>query len=74
MELLSFASLLWELFRALIFGTLDQLTQLIGEELLETIKDRINCTITEFLENALQLDEESLIHERRAVKAGVIGK
>ncbi|MCP4102874.1 MAG: transposase [Lentisphaerae bacterium] len=74
LELLSFASLLWELFRALIFGTLDQLTHLIGEELLETIKVRINCTIREFLENALQLDEESLIHERRAVKAGVIGK
>ena len=71
-ELLSFAKLLWELFRALIFGTLEQFISLFGEDSLKAIKDAIDCTVAEFLMNALQLDEESLKHEKRAVRAGVL--
>ncbi len=59
LELLSFAGLLWELFRALIFGTLDQLKSLLGDNVLQTIKEKIDCTITEFLSSALQLDSNS---------------
>jgi len=70
--LLSFVGLLWELFQALIFGTLDQLKSVLGDHVLETIKERIDCTITEFLSNALQLDSESLLYEERALKAGVL--
>ena len=69
---ISFATLLWELFKALIFGTLDQLQNLLGEELLQIIKDRIDGTVTNFLTNVMQLDPESMQQEKRAVEVGVI--
>ncbi len=72
LQLLSFATLLWELFKALIFGTLDQLKSLLGEDILQTVKDAINGTVTDFLTNVLQLDPESMLQEERAVKAGVL--
>jgi hypothetical protein len=72
LQLLSFATLLWELFKALIFGTLDQLKALLGDDILQTVKAAIDSTVTEFLSKALQIDPDSLLHEKRAVKAGVI--
>ena len=73
LELMSFASLLWTLFKAIINGALDQLKNLIDDDLLQTIKDHINSTVTDFLNQALQLDPQSLLEESRAEKAGAIG-
>lgn len=72
LELMSFASLLWTLFKAIVNGALDDLKSLIGCELLQTVKDHIDCTVTEFLNQALQLDPKSLLEESRAEKAGAI--
>jgi hypothetical protein len=72
LQLLSFATLLWELFKALIFGTLDQLQSMLGEELLQTVKERIDGTVSDFLSNVMQLDPESMLQEERAVEAGVL--
>ncbi len=72
-ELMSFASLLWVLFKAIINGALEDLKSLIGDEMLQLIKDHIDCTVTDFLNQALQLDPQSLLEERRAEKVGAIG-
>ncbi len=55
-ELLSFAALVWELFRALITGALDGFTKRIGQELIEEIKTLIDTTVETFLQQALHLD------------------
>ena len=72
MQMLSFATVLWELFKALIFGSLDLFAKLLGEDLLQVIKETIDTTVIEFLESALQLDVNSLKGEARAEKAGVL--
>ncbi len=69
MQMLSFATILWELFKAIIFGALDLFRKLLGDDLLRIIKETINTTVLEFLESALQLDATSLQAEARALKA-----
>ncbi len=72
LQLLSFATLLLELFKALIFGTLDQLQSLMGDEVIQSVKDAIDGTVTGFLTNVLQLNPDSMLQKERAVKAGVL--
>ncbi len=67
-ELLSYANLLWDIFRALIHGALDDLIALIGESLVKLIKTTIDSTIVDFLEEALQIDKISLKIEAKAEK------
>ncbi len=72
LELMSFASLLWGLFKAIISGVLGQFQQLIGEDLLQKIKDQIDCTVNELLNQVLQVDPQLLLEENRAEAAGVL--
>jgi hypothetical protein len=67
MELISLATLLWELFKKLIYGVLDQF-ETLGKEVVTEIKEKIQTTIENFLEKALQLDSEYLKNERKAEK------
>ncbi len=73
LQLMSFASLFWVLFKSLINGVLDRFQNLLDHELLETIKNQIDCTVTEFLSQALKLEPESMLEESRAEKAGTLG-
>ena len=66
LELLSYANLLWKIFKALINGALDNLVPQIGESVIQTIKSSIDKTVTEFFESALQIDEMSFKVEARA--------
>ncbi len=50
LKLLTFARLLWELFKALIFGVLDTLKTKISAKTIELIKQKINISITAFLD------------------------
>ncbi len=68
----SFASLLWTLFKTIIHGALDDLKSLVGSQTLQTIKDHIDCTVTDFLDQALQLNPKSLLGESRAEEARAI--
>jgi hypothetical protein len=70
-QMLSFATILWELFKAIIFGSLDLFRKLLGDDVLQVIKETINTTVLEFLESALQLDTTSLREEAWAEEAGV---
>ncbi len=73
LQLMSFASLLWVLFKFLINGILDRFRNMSVHELLETIKNQIDCTVTEFLSRALQLDPEAMLEEIRAENIGTLG-
>ena len=70
LEFLTFARLLWELFKALIYGALDAIKNLISKEIIELIKQKINLSISEFLDNALQLDENYMTNELKAETIG----
>ena len=71
LEWISFATLLWELFKAIIYGVLDQFEK-IGAEVIKEIKEMVQTSIMGFLEKTLQLDSESLRIERKAERFMVI--
>lgn len=72
LEYLTFARLLWELFRALIFGALDSLREMIPSKMLALIKSEIDAKVTSFLDQALQLDEKSVLNELKAEAIGAL--
>ena len=72
LELLTFARLLWELFKALIYGVLDSLIDVIPKSTIEMIKQTISISISEFLENALQLDDDYVKNELKAEAIGAL--
>ena len=72
LEMLTFARLLWELFKALICGALDSLLQTIPQKRILLIKYKINETVCNFLNKALQLDEDYLFAEQKAEAIGIL--
>ena len=70
LELLTFARLLWELFEHLIYGVIDSFQSEISKKIIELIKTKINIQVTQFLDQALQLDSEYIESE---IKAEAIG-
>jgi hypothetical protein len=72
LELLTFARLLWELFKALIYGVLDTLNSEIPKSAIDLIKRKITTSITDFLDSALQLDELYMENELKAEAIGVL--
>ncbi len=71
-EMLTFASILWQLFKAIIYGVLDTFKKLIGEDIMHQIKNKISTTIEEMLEKALQMDENYIKHEIKAERIGAL--
>lgn len=72
LEYLTFARLLWELFRALIFGVLDALRETISPATLALIKTEIDREVMAFLDQALQLDEKYVLNELKAEAIGAL--
>ena len=72
LEMLTFASLLWAFFKAIIYGVLDQFSRIIGCDVLKKIKKTIKNTVEEILEKALQLDENYIKNEVKAEKLGLL--
>lgn len=72
LELLTFARLLWELFKALICGILEALKNEIAKSIIELIKHKISTGIEDFLASALQLDSQYLENELKAEKVGAL--
>jgi hypothetical protein len=72
LEMLTFAAMLWALFKAIIYGILDSFEKLIGTEMLEKIKNKISSTIEMFLKKALQLDEDYIKNELKAERIGAL--
>jgi len=72
LETITFARLLWELFKALIYGALDGLRDLISVKTIKLIKKAINLRVSDFLATALQLDEDYLQNELKAEACGAL--
>ena len=72
LEKLSFATVLWELFKSIIHGTLDRFEQCIGIKMIKAIKDAIDCAVENFLERALQMDDVSCHKQMKAEALGVL--
>ncbi len=71
-EILTFASMLWQLFKAVIYGVLDSFEKLIGKTNLEKIKSKISVTIEDMLEKSLQIDADYIKSEIKAEKLGAL--
>ena len=71
-EILTFAAMLWQLFKAIIYGVLDSFEKIIGKITLAKIKSRISVTIEDMLAKALQLDEHYIRAEIKAEKLGAL--
>jgi hypothetical protein len=71
-EMLTFASMLWELFKAIIYGALDSFKEIVGVKIMIEIKNKISCTVEELLEKALQLDENYIAGEIKAEQVGAL--
>jgi len=72
LEKLSFATVLWELFKSLIHGTLDRFQQYIGMKMINAIKEAIDCTVENFLKKALQMDDATCQKQMKAEALGVL--
>ena len=71
-EMLTFASILWQLFKAVIYGVLNSFKKVIGENILSQIKNKINTTVEVMLEKALQMDEKYIKYEIKAESIGAL--
>ncbi len=71
-EILTFAAMLWKLFKNIIHGVLDSFEKMIGKNTLNKIKNKISCSIEDMLEKALQLDDNYIKAEIKAEKVGAL--
>ena len=69
---LTYATLLWELFRALIDGALDILVQQLGKRTIEIVRAAINDTVDEFLSTALQMKPDQIRTQLKAQELGYL--
>jgi len=72
LQSVTFATILWELFKSMINGVLDTFFEEIGNELVERIKATVNSTIEKLLSKALQIDEDSIQANIRAEQLGML--
>ena len=72
LQTLSYASLLWQLFRALIEGALDDLVQDLGRQVVQKIMGAIDQTVEAFLNDALQISSEHVSAQLKAEELGYL--
>jgi hypothetical protein len=72
LHVLTYATLLWQLFRALIEGALDSLVRDLGKKVIRKILAAIDQTVEEFLSNALQLTPDHVAIQLKAEKFGYL--
>ena len=72
LQTLSFASLLWQLFRALIEGALEGLVQDLGRQVIDKITNAIDQTVETFLNEALQISPDHVLVDMKAEELGYL--
>lgn len=70
LQILCFASLLWQLFRSIISGVLDQFEEFIGTARIQDLTTAIDGAVEDFLSEALQLTPS---HVQSLEKAEALG-
>jgi hypothetical protein len=69
---LTYALLLWELFRALIDGALDTLVGQLGQKTIDAVRNAINDTVEDFLTTALQMKPDQIQTQLKAQELGYL--
>lgn len=70
LQVLSYAGLMWQLFRNIIEGAMDGLAQTLGSETVERVTQAIDEAVESFLNRALQLEPSLIRSQQRAELAG----
>jgi len=70
LTILSYAGLMWQLFRGLIEGALDQLSSILGDDVIEKVVDAIDEAVDSFLNRALQIDSAQIAGQLHAESIG----
>jgi hypothetical protein len=68
--MLTYAALLWQLFRALIEGALEGLVRELGRKVLNKVLAAIDHTVKGFLHEALQISPQQVAVQVKAEKLG----
>jgi hypothetical protein len=72
LQVLTYAALLWQLFRALIEGALDTLVRDLGRSVVRKVLAVIDQTVEEFLNQALQISPEQVSVQLKAERLGYL--
>ena len=72
MQTLTYAALLWQLFRALIEGALEGLVRDLGRKVIKKVLAAIDQTVEGFLNEALQISPEQVAVQLKAEELGYL--
>jgi len=72
LQTLTYAALLWQLFRALIEGALEGLVRDLGRKALKKVLAAIDQTVEEFLNQALQISPQQVAVQLKAEELGYL--
>jgi hypothetical protein len=72
LQALTYAVLLWQLFRALIEGALDGLVKELGSKVLKKVLSAIDQTVEGFLNDALQMSPQQVSVQLKAEELGYL--
>jgi hypothetical protein len=72
LQTLTYATLLWQLFRALIEGALESLVKDLGRKVIKKVLAAIDQTVEEFLNNALHMTAEQAAVQLKAEEWGYL--
>ena len=70
LELLSYAGLMWQLFRGIIDGALDGLIETLGAETIQRVTESIDGAVDSFLNRALQMEPALIKSQLHAESIG----
>lgn len=72
LQVLTYAALLWQMFRVLIEGALEDLVRELGKKLINKILAAIDQTVEGFLQNALQMSSQHVAVQLKAEELGYL--
>src|SRR5512140_477091 len=72
LQTLTYAALLWQLFRALIEGALEGLVRDVGRKVVKKVLAAIDQTVEEFLNTALQINPQQIAVQLKAEELGYL--
>jgi len=72
LQTLTYAALLWQLFRALIEGALEGLVRDLGQKIIKKVLAAIDQTVEEFLNEALQISPQQVAAQLKAEELGYL--
>jgi len=72
LQMLTYAALLWQLFRAVIEGALESLVRELGRKVVQKVTAAIDQTVEDFLNDALQMNSEQVVAQLKAEELGYL--